>query len=117
MKLSRRSFLTQVAATSAASALSPFILPSRIRAAETGPNSMLTMGFIGIGLQNRSLLTNFLSRGVKVVAVCDVDTTRREHALKMVEKYHADHPEKGAFACKAYNDFLEIIARTEHTTF
>lgn len=110
MQASRRSFIKQVAATTA---LSPFILPSRIRAAETAPNSLITMGFIGMGLQNRSLLTNFLSRNVKVVAVCDVDTTRREHALKMVEQYHGEHPEKGAFGCKAYNDFLEIIARKD----
>jgi predicted dehydrogenase len=110
MKVSRRSFITQVAATSA---LSTFILPSRIRAAETAPNSLINMAFIGMGLQNRSLLTNFLSCNVKVVAVCDVDTTRREHALKMVEKFHAEHPEKGGFGCTSTRDFGEIIARKD----
>jgi predicted dehydrogenase len=109
-QISRRSFFTQVAATTA---LSPFILPSRIRAAETAPNSLITMGFIGMGSQNRGLLSTFLWRNVKVLAVCDVDTTRREHALKRVEKFHAEHPEKGAFGCKAYNDFMEVIARKD----
>ena len=59
------------------------------------------MAFIGMGLQNRGLLGFFLSRNVKVVGVCDVDTTRRENALKMVENFHKDNPDKGAFACRA----------------
>ncbi len=110
MKTSRRSFLAQAAI---AATLSPFILPSRVRAAETSPNSLLNMAFIGMGIQNRGLLDNFLYRDIKAVAVCDVDTTRREHALKMVEKFHADHSEKGAFACKGYNDFREVMARKD----
>jgi predicted dehydrogenase len=110
MNISRRSFITRVAATSA---LSPFILPSRIRAAETAPNSFINMAFIGMGMQNRILLTNFLPHKVKVVAVCDVDTTRREHALRMVADFHAAHPEKGAFGCVATGDFREIIARKD----
>jgi predicted dehydrogenase len=110
MKISRRSFMTQ---TAAAATLSPFILPSRIRAAETAPNSLVTMAFIGMGLQNRTLLTNFLPHNVKVVAVCDVETARREHALKMVAAFHAEHPEKGAFGCTSYLDFREIIARKD----
>ncbi len=81
MKIARRSFITRVAATTA---LSPFILPSRIRAAETAPNGLVNIAFIGMGLQNRALLTSSLWSKVKVVAVCDVDTSRREHALRMV---------------------------------
>jgi len=106
----RRSFLKQAGAVAT---LSPFILPSRIRAAETAPNSLVTMAFIGMGLQNRSLLGNFLGQNVKVVAVCDVDTTRREHALKIVREFHAGNPQKGAFGCKSYADFREIIARKD----
>ena len=81
MKITRRSFITQVAATTA---LSPFILPSRIRAAETAPNGFINMAFIGMGLQNRMLLTNFLSHKVKVVAVCDVD---EKHAAEAAAKF------------------------------
>ena len=71
------------------------------------------MAFIGMGLQNRSLLKTFLWRNVKVVGVCDVDTKHREHARKMVEDFHKDHPDKGAFACRTYNDFREIIGRKD----
>jgi predicted dehydrogenase len=110
MNTTRRSFLTRMAA---ASAVSPFILPMHIRAAETAPNSLINMAFIGMGLQNRSLLSNFLCYKIKAIAVCDVDTTRREHALKMVRDFHTEHPEKGAFACTAIGDFREIIARKD----
>jgi predicted dehydrogenase len=106
----RRSFLKQAAAVAT---LSPFILPSRIHAAETGPNSLVNMAFIGMGLQGRILLGNFLGQNIKVVAVCDVDTTRREHALKIVQEFHTGNPGKGAFGCKSYADFREIIARKD----
>jgi predicted dehydrogenase len=109
MKISRRSFITKAAAAT----VSPLLLPSRIWAAEKGPNSLLNMAFIGMGIQNRGLLNNFLFRDVKVLAVCDVDTTRRESALQMVEKFHADHTDKGACACKGYNDFREVMARKD----
>jgi hypothetical protein len=49
MKTSRRSFLMQAAALSAA----PFILPASVRAAETSPNDLITMGFIGTGKQSK----------------------------------------------------------------
>lgn len=110
MTISRRSFIKQ---TAAAAALSPLILPSNIRAAEKGPNSLVNMAFVGMGTQNRGLLSNFLWRNIKVVAVCDVDTNRRENALKTVETFHADHKEKGAFDCKAYNDFQEVMERKD----
>ena len=109
MKISRRSFVKGVAAAT----LSPFILPWRIQAAETGPSSLINMAFIGMGIQNRGLLENFLFRKLKVVAVCDVDTNRRASAVKMVEKFHAEHPEKGACACTGYGDFREIMARKD----
>lgn len=110
MKISRRSFITRAAA---AAGVAPFLLPTRLWAAEKGPNSLLNMAFVGMGIQNRGLLNNFLYRDIKVVAVCDVDTTRRESALQMVEKFHGEHAEKGAFACKGYNDFREVMARQD----
>jgi hypothetical protein len=52
----------------------------------------LTLGFIGNGKMNSGHLNNFLGRKeVQVVAVCDVDTTRRENAKKTVtERYSKD---------------------------
>jgi len=105
----RRAFLRH---TTSAVLAAPFILPATIRAAK-GPNSLVNMAFIGMGKQNRGLLSNFLHRDIKVRAVCDVDTKRREHALNMVKKFHADHPGRGAADCLAYADFREIMARND----
>ena len=86
MTVTRRSFLKRTAATAA---VAPFILPSRIWAAETPPSSRLTMGFIGMGTQNRGLLGGFLGSDTQVLAVCDVDTNRRNDAKKRVDDYYA----------------------------
>jgi len=56
--LNRRTFLKT---TAAAATAAPFILPSRIWAAETKPNDRLTLGFVGMGTQNRGLLGGFLT--------------------------------------------------------
>ena len=106
----RRSFIQS---TAVAALAAPLILPRRLRAAETAPSNLLNMGFIGMGKQNGSLLSNFLWRAVKVRAVCDVDTTRREHALETVRKYHAEKPEVGPMDCVATADFLEVINRPD----
>ncbi len=106
MKISRRSFL-------ATAAVAPLILPSHVRAADSAPSNLLSMAFVGMGIQNRGLLDNFMWRNVKAVAVCDVDTTRREDALGRVKKFHAEHADKGAFACKGYNDFREVMERKD----
>ena len=110
MKTTRRTFLKQLSALSAA----PFILPSSIWAAETKPNDRIVMGFIGMGKQGRNLLEAFLQhQRVHVAAVCDVDTTRRMDSLAQVNKFYTDRPASGSPDCKEYNDFREIIARDD----
>jgi predicted dehydrogenase len=108
MHYTRRAFL-QTAATASL----PFILPSHIWAAATKPNDKLTVGFIGLGVRGRALLGTFLPREeLQVVAVCDVDTTRREAALKKVEEHYADNG-GSKNSCAAYDDFRELIARKD----
>ena len=109
MKTTRRTFM-KISALSAA----PFILPSKIWAAEKKPNSRLGMGFIGVGKQSKHLMNNFIQQPtVQVRAVCDVDTTRRETSQKRVNEFYTAHPEMGTPDCAAYNDFRELIARDD----
>ncbi|HEY9172439.1 MAG TPA: Gfo/Idh/MocA family oxidoreductase [Verrucomicrobiae bacterium] len=110
--LSRRQFL-KTAATLAVTV--PTLLPARVRAAAKGPNDRITLGFIGMGKQNRGLLNGFIhSKETQVVAVCDVDTTRREHSKKTIEDYYAKQTDKGSFkGCDAYTDFRQLIARPD----
>jgi len=81
---------------------------------QKGPNDRITMGFIGTGTQGRGLMQNFLGQpGTQVVAVCDVDTTRREHHCKMVEDYYKAKVDKDFKGCTAYKEFKDLLARKD----
>ena len=108
MRISRRSFIKSASVT-----IAPLILPSHVWAAETTPSSKLTMGFVGVGTQGRGLLGGFLSAQTRVLAVCDVDTTRRESAKKRVDDYYEKKGDKADSGCAAYNDFRELINRKD----
>jgi len=108
-RLDRRSFLKAAAVASA-----PFILPSSVWAAATKPNGRITLGFIGVGIQARGLMGGFLGKSeTQVVAVCDVDTTRRNDAKKRVDDFYAKKNDASFKGCDAYNDFRELLARKD----
>ena len=86
----------------------PWLLPSRVWAQK--PTKRLTMGFVGMGVQNRHLMGAFMGHEVQVVAVCDVDTTRREDAKRRVDERYGH---TGAGGCKAVRDFREITERDD----
>lgn len=96
----------------------PTILPSNIWAAETPPNSRLTVGLIGMGKQSRGLLRQFLDLGIQVLAVCDVDATRREDARHTVDNYYSQQNQTASASgksggCAAYSEFEAIIGRKD----
>src|SRR5262245_48817058 len=108
--VSRRQFLGTLAAAG------PVLLSSAARGDDKkSPNDRITLGFIGVGVQNRGHLGHFLGRGeVQVVAVCDVVKERREDTKERVEKRYADALKKGEYkGCAAYNDFRELLARKD----
>src|SRR4051812_15650707 len=50
-----------------------------------GPNDQVVMGAIGVGGRGTSLMKELMKRdGVKYVAVCDLDESRREKAASVV---------------------------------
>ncbi|MBU6399253.1 MAG: Gfo/Idh/MocA family oxidoreductase [Verrucomicrobia bacterium] len=107
----RRTFL-QTAATLTLGA--PLVLPSRVWGADPGPNSRITLGSIGVGTQGRGLLDGFLRHRVtQVVAVSDVDATRREHSQKTVEDYYRAVGQTDYKGCAAYPDFRDLIGRKD----
>jgi len=66
----------------------------------------VTLGLIGMGIQNRFHLDAFLKHAeTRVLAVCDVDTTRREDAKRRVDSYY------GNSDCAAYVDYRDLLAR------
>lgn len=49
----------------------------------------------------------------QVVAVCDVDTTRRDYHAKMVDDRYAKQNGSGYKGCAKYADFRELLARKD----
>ncbi len=111
-RLSRRGFLRSAAAMAA-----PLLVPASAlgRDGSAAPSARIAMGSIGPGGRGRSDTQAFLSSpDSHVVAVCDVDTRRREAARQMVESYYARHLGRGSYrGCFAPRDFREILARDD----
>ncbi len=110
--VSRRAFLKSTAATVVAA---PFLLPSHVWSAPVKPNDRVTLGFIGMGTQNRGLMGGFMGRkDTQVVAVCDVDTNRRDAAKARAEEHYAKQTGAGTYSgCTAYKDFRAMLVRRD----
>jgi predicted dehydrogenase len=110
-RLTRRKFVER---TAAAGLAAPWFVPRSVFGQDRreAPSERLTLGFIGMGKMNMGHLGRFLGYGdVQVLAVCEVDTTRREHAKKTVEDRYG--PPAGYQGCDAYGDHRELIARDD----
>lgn len=106
----RRNFLK----SSALIASAPLILPSRVWSQESAPSTRLTLGCIGMGKMMSGHVGNFLGRDdVQIVAICDVDTTRREAAQKRIDTKYAEKAAAGYKSVSTYNDFREVLARKD----
>ncbi len=102
----RRVFLQRSVQAGGAFSLAPYVLSG---CAGLQPSKQVTLGMIGTGGHGVGWnMKAFLEmEDVKILAVCDVDTERRENARHIVnEKY-------GNRDCAAYNDFREILARDD----
>jgi predicted dehydrogenase len=105
--VSRRSFVRSVSSALA----TPLIISKRVLGDnENSPaNDKISLAMIGNGkMMYGSHLPHFLKMPeVQVVAVCDVDTTRRLAAKKRVDDTYDNSD------CVAYNDYREILARDD----
>jgi predicted dehydrogenase len=111
--LSRRDFLHGAAAIGAAISF-PSIVPSTVFGANA-PSNRITMGMVGMGGQMGGHLRGMLSRReVQVVAVCDVDRSKRESAKSNVERTYSQNTAGGTYkGCDAYNEYEEICNRPD----
>jgi predicted dehydrogenase len=105
-RLSRRGFIGGAAALAV-----PTLIPRHVRGDDKNvpANEKIVLGTVGIGkMLYGSHMPHFLRMPeVKVVAVCDVDTTRREAGKKRVDDAYKNSD------CAAYNDYREILARKD----
>lgn len=118
--LSRRTFVGTMAGLTGAASLGAWIdsprttrdpsLPHR----RASPGDRITIAVIGCGkMANDYHLPELLAQpDVQIVAVCEVDQKRRDHARARVqEKYASD---KNSYrGCDAYIDFRQVLARDD----
>ena len=110
-RLHRRHFLKTA---SIAGLGAPLFFSAGAAFAQKGPNDRITLGFIGVGTQGRGLLNGFLNQpNTRVLAVCDVDTTRRENARKTVNEFYTARLGTPSNDCTEYKEFGELLARKD----
>jgi len=112
LSFSRRQFLQGAAALTAL----PYIIPSSAIGAngQTSPNNRINMGFIGVGGQGSGHLKNTYQDTIQTLAVCDVDTDRRENARSHVEKIYSEKKTDGNYrGCQSYENFHDILDRKD----
>ncbi len=96
--------------TAGAALAAPYVITSAaLGNADRPPASeRIVMGGIGIGNMGRGDMGAFLGRrDVQYVAVCDVRGRVRDQAKAQVDDRYKNAD------CKAYNDFRELLARTD----
>jgi myo-inositol 2-dehydrogenase/D-chiro-inositol 1-dehydrogenase len=113
----RREFLKTTAATAAGLAVPTLIPASALgRDGTVAPSNRINLGFIGTGRQVffANLPWHLASQETQVVAVCDVDSWRREKAKTKVEEAYAAKTPSGTYkGCAAHQDFRELLARKD----
>lgn len=106
--ISRRRFIGTTALGLASFAMFPQLVACKRKVAD----SVLTLGFIGVGQQAMFLLNGFLQiEGVKVVAACDVYGVKRSRFEKRVKDFY----EKKGEECevKTYERYQDLLSRTD----
>jgi hypothetical protein len=115
-RITRRQFLGRTAALSGVVA-TPWIIRSSVLGAggNVAPSNRITTGLIGHGLMGRGHLRRMAGdRDIQVLAVCDVDSLRCEQGKNRVEETYAAQKTDGTYkGCAAYNDYRELLARTD----
>lgn len=84
---------------------------AKAKAAPKTP-ALKRFAFIGMGIQARDLLKQFLPANIVITATCDCDRIRREDGAKRVNDFYAASEDKKQYAgiCKAVADFRDVIA-------
>ena len=103
--MTRRHFVRTAAAAAVAA---PTIIPAHVLGKDA-PSNKITIGFIGTGGHGTGWnLPHYLDQGdAKILAVCDVDTGRMNHAKGIVDQNYGNKD------CGTAKDFREILARDD----
>ena len=107
---------SSVAAATASAVAAPMIIPGSALGKDgaTAPSNRITIGFIGTGKQAQAHIGSLSGKSnTQVLAVCDVDTTRRMHSQKRIVDKYKKLERKGADSVAAYVEYEKVIARDD----
>jgi predicted dehydrogenase len=110
MRSTRRDFLKSASAAAIGAMGFPLFIPSSAlgRSGTVAPGNRVTIGCIGVGGMGTGNMNSFLGiPEAQIIAVCDVDARHRAEARSTVET------KTGRKGVAEYNDFRELIARTD----
>ena len=97
--------------------MAPWVIPSSVLGADgaTAPSNRVTLGFVGVGMMGQGHLALLLHHAdAQVLAVCDVDRRRREHARTAAEQAYAARRASGVYrGCSACIDLRELTGRQD----
>ncbi len=114
--LTRRKFLESTLLAAGAVSV-PQLVPARAlgQGAAVTPGNRVTVGLIGRGGMGSGHLHRLAyDQNFQLVAVCDVDKSRREKGQTSVNDIYAAAQGNGQYrGCAAYNDYRELLARDD----
>ena len=111
LHVSRRQFLKSSLAGAAAASMMPTIIPSSVLGADA-PSNKIQIGQIGCGRIAHDMdMKGFLRHDIaRIVAVCDLDSKRVQHAKEFVEGTYAKKAGGAkAVAVKTFGDYRELL--------
>lgn len=112
VRSSRRNFLSLAAGSLAAPILVPATALGRRK---TPPSERVTVGIIGSGGRGVFETQQYPSfDNVEIVAVCDVQESRRLRAKETLEKLYSERKPGGSYrGIRMYNDFRDLLAQKD----
>ncbi|MFD2569644.1 Gfo/Idh/MocA family protein [Spirosoma soli] len=102
----RRTFLKQAAGLSAF-----YIVPRHVLGRGfLAPSDQITVGFIGLGRQAGGLRGQFLKNEARVIAACDVDSSKVTAFADAVNAHYAEKADKSSYkGCQRYDDYRTLL--------
>ncbi len=108
MNKNRRNFIKKAAGSTLGILAAPMIIPGTAlgKNGAVSPSNRIVLGGIGLGAMGTGNTRSFLlKKEVQYVAICDVDSSRRDKAVSFVNGYYKNND------CRSYTDYQEFLEK------
>ena len=106
MNRNRRRFIKKAAGSALGVLAAPYIIPGTAlgKNGSVSPSNRIVIGGIGLGAMGTGNTRGFLNKKeVQYVAICDVDSERRDKAASLVNGKYKNND------CRSYADYREFL--------